>query len=108
MNLLLMVKYVFITHWWPVNKLEWYKVIILSMHTSGIVNSAVSFSGVAIILIKKESDNIYLSANISTFWIVIFVWGNLFWAKNRYMSLNMSWLGILPIFLLHYEVNVFL
>ena len=70
-NLLLIVGYVFITPWWPVNKLEWYIVIILSMHTSGIANSVLSLFGVLMILNKKESNNIYLSANIFTFQYMI-------------------------------------
>ena len=42
-NLSPIAKYVFITPWCPVNKLEWYSVIILSAHISGMANSAVSF-----------------------------------------------------------------
>ena len=48
------------TPWCPVNKLEWYKVIILSAHVSGIANNAVSFLGVVTSLNNKES-NIYLT-----------------------------------------------
>ena len=58
------------------------------MHTSGITNSAVSFSVVGIILNNKESNNIYLSAYVSTLQMTIFVQSNLFWAKYRYMSLK--------------------
>ena len=56
------------------------------MHTCGIANNAVSFSGVVIILNNRESNNIYISASISTFQIAVFVLGNLFWAKYRYIS----------------------
>ena len=48
------------------------------MHTSGIANSALSFPGTATILNNKESNNIYLSANVSAFQIAVFVLGNLF------------------------------
>ena len=48
------------------------------MHTSGMANSAVSFSGVVTILNNNESSNIYLSANISTLQIAVFVLSNLF------------------------------
>ena len=41
-------------------------------------NNAVSFSGMENILNNKESNNIYLSANDSTFQITVFVLGNLF------------------------------
>ena len=47
-NLSLIVKYVSMTPWCPANKLEWYKVIILSGHISGTARTAVSFSGVSI------------------------------------------------------------
>ena len=47
-NLSPIVKYVFITPWCPVNRLERYSVIILLAHISDIANSAVSFSGVVI------------------------------------------------------------
>ena len=84
----LIVQYIFMTPWHPVNKLEWYSVIILSAHISGIANNAVSFLGVVIILNSKESYNIYLSANASTFWIAVFILGNLFWARDIYKSLK--------------------
>ena len=45
------VKYGFITPWCPANRLEWYCVIILFAHISGIANIAVSFSDVVIYLI---------------------------------------------------------
>ena len=44
-NMLLIVKYVFMTPWCPANKLEWYKVMILSVHVSGTARTAVSFPG---------------------------------------------------------------
>ena len=76
-----MVRYVFIIPWHPANKLEWYRVIILSMHISGIAKSAVSLPGIVVNLNKKESSKIYLSANISTFFIAAFLISNLFCAK---------------------------
>ena len=42
----LIVRYVSMTPWCLANKLELYRVIILSAHVSGIVRTAVSFSGV--------------------------------------------------------------
>ena len=72
-NLLLIVKYVFMTPWCPANRLEWYRVMILSVH--------VSFS--VVILNNKESNRMYLSANISTFLIAALEVGNLFYDKNR-------------------------
>ena len=39
--------------------------MILSVHVSGIANTAVSFSGVATILNSNESKNIYFSAIVS-------------------------------------------
>ena len=41
------------TPWCPANKLEWYKVIILSAQVSGTARTTVSFSGV--ILNNSES-----------------------------------------------------
>ena len=79
-NLSLIVKYVFMTPWCPANKLEWYKVIILSVHiSSGTARTVVSFSGV--ILNNSESNRMYLSANVSTFLIAALEVGNLFCAK---------------------------
>ena len=58
------------TPWCPANKQEWYKVIILSAHTSGTANTAVSLSGV--ILNNSESNKMYHSANVST--LLIAAW----------------------------------
>ena len=55
------------TPWCPANRLEWYSVKIVSAHTSGMASNAISFSGVVTILNNNESNNIYLSANVSTF-----------------------------------------
>ena len=63
------------THWCPTNKLEWYRVIILSVQISGIANIAVSFSGVGVILNNNESNH---SARVSTFLIAALELGNLF------------------------------
>ena len=65
----------------PANKLEWYRVIILSEHISETARTVVSFSGV--ILNNSESNRMYLSANVSTFLIAILEDGNLFCAKYR-------------------------
>ena len=72
------VKYIFITHWCPENKLECYNVIILLVHVSVMANSVVSFSGVVTNLKNNESSSIYFSANISTLLIAVFVLANLF------------------------------
>ena len=74
------------TPWCPENKLEWYRFIILTAHTSGTARTAVSFSG--IILNNGESNKLYHSANASTFLIAALELGNLFCAKYRYMSLK--------------------
>ena len=78
-NLLLIVKYVFMTPWGPANRLEWYRVMILSAQFSGTARTVVFFSGV--ILTNRESSRIYLSANISTFLIAALEVGNLFCDK---------------------------
>ena len=62
----------------PANRLEWYKVIILSVHVCSIANTAISLSGVDITLNNNESNNIYFSANHSTFLIADLELGNLF------------------------------
>ena len=49
-NLSPIVKYVFITPWCLANKLEWYNVIILLAHISGMANNVVSFSDVSLSL----------------------------------------------------------
>ena len=48
------------------------------MHISNIANTAVSFSGVDIILNNNKSNNIYFSTKASTFLIAGLVLGNLF------------------------------
>ena len=80
-NLSLIVKYVFMTPWCPANRLEWYRVMILSVHVSGTAKTAVSSSGV--ILNIRESNRMYLSANVSTFLIAALEVGNLFCDKYR-------------------------
>ena len=80
-NLSLIVKYVFMTHWCPPNAVEWYRVVILSVHISETARTAVSFPGV--ILNNSESNRMYLSANISTFLIAAVEVGNLFCDKYR-------------------------
>ena len=79
-NLLLIGKYVLMTPWCPANKLEWYRVMILSVHVSGTARTAVSFSGV--MLKNSESNRMYLSTNIPTFLIALEV-GSLFCDKYR-------------------------
>ena len=68
------------TPWCPANKLEWYRVIILSAHTSGTASTAVSFSGV---ILYNEFNKMYCSANISMLLIAVLELGNLFSAKYR-------------------------
>ena len=88
-NLFLMIRYVFITPWCITNRLEGYSIVILSAQTSGMAASADLFSGVFIILNNNEFNKIYLSANISTFLIAVFVWDNL--AKYKHISLKYGW-----------------
>ena len=66
-HLLLIVKYVFMTPWCPTNRLEWYRVMILSTHVSGTAGNTVSFSG--LILNNRKTNRMYLSANVCTFLI---------------------------------------
>ena len=68
-NLSLIVKFLFISSWCPANKLDWYKVIILLAHDSGICSNDFSFLGVVISLNSNESNNEYFSANVSNFCI---------------------------------------
>ena len=68
-NLSDIVKYVSITPWWPANELEWYKAIIWSTHTSGMSNTALSFS-----TFNMNSNE----SNISILHIAPFKLGNLF------------------------------
>ena len=63
------------------NKLEWYKAIILSVHISGMANTAVSLSGMTVILNNNESNNIYLSARASTFLLPILEMGKIVWDR---------------------------
>ena len=67
--------------WCSAIKVEWYKVIILSVHVSGTARTAVSFSSV--ILNDSEFNRMYLSAKVSTFLIVGLEVGNLFCDKYR-------------------------
>ena len=97
----LVVKYVFITPWCPADKLEWYKIIILLTHISGIASNAVSFSGIITNLNSNESNSVYLCANISTFCIADLVLSSLFCARYKYKSLKYGWLNILSIFYSH-------
>ena len=57
-------------------------------HVSGIANNAVSFLGDVTSLNNKKSNNVYIFANVSTFWIADLVSGNLFCARYKYNSLN--------------------
>ena len=85
-NLSLMVKYVFITPWCRASKLLWYKVIILSVHVSGIARTVVSFSDD--ILNNNESNKTYFSASASNFLIADFKVGSLFCDTYKYKSLK--------------------
>ena len=75
----LIVKYVLMTPWCPANKLEWYKVMILSAHVSGTARTTISFSGVN--LNNNESNRMYPSVIVSTFLIAALELGNLFCDK---------------------------
>ena len=88
MNLLAIIRYVFITPWCPTEGLDWWSVIILSMHISGIANNAVSFSGVVVSLNNNESNNIHLFASTSTLHIALLELCNLFCVKYKYKSLK--------------------
>ena len=69
------------TPWCPANKVEWYRVIILTVHISGTTRTAISFSGV--IFNNSEFNRMYLSANFSTFLIAALEVGILFCDKYR-------------------------
>ena len=60
------------TPWCPANKFEWYKVIILSAHISGIANNVVSLPSIVVNLNNNESIIIYFSASTSTIFIAAF------------------------------------
>ena len=68
------------TPWCPANKFEWYEVIILSAHISGIANNAVSLPSIVVNLNSKESNIIYFSASASTLFKAAFLTDNLFCA----------------------------
>ena len=61
---------------------------MLSTHTSGIANTAVSFYGLDTSLNNNESNRMYFSARASIILIADLALGNLFWARYRYMSLR--------------------
>ena len=81
-----MIKYVLMTPWCPANKLEWYSVMILSMHASGTARTAVSFSGLT--LNNNESSRTHFSASASTLLIAALEEGSLFCDKYKYKSLK--------------------
>ena len=85
-NLSLIVKYVFMIPWSPVNKLELYRVMILSTHASGTARSAVSFSKV--ILNNSESSRKYYSASVLILLIANLEEGSLFCDRYKYRSLK--------------------
>ena len=60
------------------NRLEWYRVIILSVHISGIAKRAVSLSGFVTNLNNKEFIRMNFSGSASTLCIALFLLGNLF------------------------------
>ena len=53
-NMSPVVRYVFITPWYPANRLEWYRLMILSTHISGIAKSTASLSGIVTNLNNKK------------------------------------------------------
>ena len=69
------------TPWCPANRLEWFRVRILSVYISGTARTAVSYSGM--ILNNSGSNTMYLSTNISTFLIAALEVGNIFCDKYR-------------------------
>ena len=71
----------FMTPWCPANRLEWYRIMILSVQISGTARTAVSLSGV--ILNNRDSSRMYLSANVSTFLIAALEVGHVFCDKYR-------------------------
>ena len=76
----------FITPWCPADKLEWYRVIILSMHISGTARTAVPFSWET--LNNSESSRTYFSASVSVLLIIDLEEGSLFCDKHKYKSLK--------------------
>ena len=60
------------------NKHEWYRVIILSAHTSGMANTVASLLGFDTILNNNESSSIYFYSSTLTFLIAVLLLGNLF------------------------------
>ena len=62
--------------------------MILSIHISGITNTAASLSGIVTNLNIKESSRTKLSANVLTFFMEDLLLGNLFCDKNRYRTLK--------------------
>ena len=77
---LLLGKSLLLTPWCPANRLEWYKVYTLFAHTSSMVNTVVSLSGLDTILNNNESNSINFSASTSILFIADLLLGNLFWA----------------------------
>ena len=62
--------------------------MILLLHISGMTYTAAPLSGVTVILNNNESNNIYFSANASTFLIPTLELGKMLWDKYRYISLK--------------------
>ena len=69
------------TPWCPANKLELYRVMILSPNTCGTASTAVSLSGVS--LNSSESNKMNHSAKVSNFLIAALEVGSLVCAKYR-------------------------
>ena len=72
------VRYTFITPLCPTKRLECYRVIILSVHISGMARSTDSLFGIVTNSNNKESKRMYLSPNASTLCIAFLLLGNLF------------------------------
>ena len=108
-NLTFIIKYVFITPWCPVNGLEWYKVIILSAHTSSMANTVASLSGFDTILNNNESSNIYIFLLVlQSFWLPFYYWAIYSGLDTNIYLWSKDWLDILPVFPLLSQVNVHL
>ena len=102
------VKYILITPWCPANRVEWYRITILSLHTSGMANTASSLPGFETILNNNESSNIYFLLVLWPFWLLFYCWATYFeLGTNIYLG-SKNWLDILSVFLWMSQENVYL
>ena len=94
------------TLWCPANKLEWYRVIILSSQFSGTANTAVSLLGVGVIWNNNDSNKMYCSTNVSTILIAALELGNLFVPDRDKCPWNRGCLNTQPVSLLFQPADV--